>query len=146
MYDQMMGIDPIHPLAELALHQPTWGRSFYASEYADFLGLQTEQAEMILVGLTNVGYVDLDLATGFVKSNPAPSNTCCAKKALETTTCWRSIPGRGHGVRHAEPEQPSHVPQGHRPNRGERGPGRQIVPDGGEIAWVKTAISRSQAW
>ena len=51
VYDQMMGIDPIHPLAELSRYTNRRGvDSFYASEYADFLGLQTEQAEMILVG------------------------------------------------------------------------------------------------
>ena len=37
-------------------------KSFYSEEYADFLGLQEEQARMLLIGLTNAGYVDLDIA------------------------------------------------------------------------------------
>ena len=85
VYDQMMGIDPIHPLAELSRYTNRRGvDSFYASEYADFLGLQTEQAEMILVGLTNVGYVDLDLATGFCQVKPrAVKHMLCQKGARD---------------------------------------------------------------
>ena len=85
VYDQMMGIDPIHPLAELSRYTKRRGvDSFYASEYADFLGLQTEQAEMILVGLTNVGYVDLDLATGFCQVKPrAVKHMLCQKGACD---------------------------------------------------------------
>ena len=85
VYDQMRGSDPSHPLAELSRYTNRRGvDSFYASEYADFLGLQTEQAEMILVGLTNVGYVDLDLATGFCQVKPrAVKHMLCQKGARD---------------------------------------------------------------
>lgn len=85
VYDQMMGIDPIHPLAELSRYINRRGvDSFYAAEYADFLGLQTEQAEMILVGLTNVGYVDLNLSTGFCQVKPrAVKHMLCQKGARD---------------------------------------------------------------
>lgn len=85
VYDEMMGIDPIHPLAELARYMAQRGvDSFYSEEYADFLGLQEEQARMLLIGLTNAGYVDLDLATRYcqVKSR-AQRHIKCRKGVID---------------------------------------------------------------
>ena len=83
VYDQMMGIDPIHPLAELARYMSRRGvMSFYSEEYADFLGLQEEQARMLLIGLTNAGYVDLDVATHFCEVKPRAERHIKARKGV----------------------------------------------------------------
>ncbi|MDA0939538.1 MAG: hypothetical protein O2990_00915 [Bacteroidetes bacterium] len=83
VYDQMMGIDPIHPLAELATYMARRGvTSFYSEEYADFLGLQEEQARMLLIGLTNSGYVDLDVATHFCEVKPRAERHIKARKGV----------------------------------------------------------------
>ena len=83
VYDQMMGIDPIHPLAELARYMSKRGvKSFYSEEYADFLGLQEEQARMLLIGLTNAGYVDLDIATRYCEVKPRAERHIKARKGV----------------------------------------------------------------
>lgn len=83
VYDQMMGIDPIHPLAELATYMARRGvTSFYSEEYADFLGLQEEQARMLLIGLTNSGYVDLDVATHYCEVKPRAERHIKARKGV----------------------------------------------------------------
>ena len=83
VYDQMMGIDPIHPLAELARYMARRGvKSFYSEEYADFLGLQEEQARMLLIGLTNAGYVDLDIATRYCEVKPRAERHIKARKGV----------------------------------------------------------------
>lgn len=83
VYDQMMGIDPIHPLAELARYMSQRGvTSFYSEEYADFLGLQEEQARLLLIGLTNAGYVDLDIATRFCEVKPRAERHIKARKGV----------------------------------------------------------------
>jgi hypothetical protein len=83
VYDQMMGIDPIHPLAELATYMARRGvNSFYSEEYADFLGLQEEQARMMLIGLTNAGYVDLDVATRYCEVKPRAERHIKARKGV----------------------------------------------------------------
>ena len=77
----MMGIDPIHPLAELARYIARRGvKSFRSEEYADFLGLQEEQARMLLIGLTNAGYVDLDIATRYCEVKPRAEKHIQARK------------------------------------------------------------------
>ena len=139
VYDQMMGIDPIHPLAELSRYTNRRGvDSFYAAEYADFLGLQTEQAEMILVALTNVGYVDLDLATGFCQVKPrAVKHMLCEKGArdhdvlafysrprgtVHATLSLNNLRMYLNGIGQIAVSEAQDV---------------QIVPDGGEIALGK---------
>ena len=83
VYDQMMGIDPIHPLAELARYMARRGvKSFYSEEYADFLGLQEEQARMLLIGLTNAGYVNLDFATRYCEVKPRAERHIKARKGV----------------------------------------------------------------
>jgi hypothetical protein len=83
VYDQMMGIDPIHPLAELATYISRRGvTSFYSEEYADFLGLQEEQARMLLIGLTNSGYVDLNVATHYCEVKPRAERHIKARKGV----------------------------------------------------------------
>jgi len=83
VYDQMMGIDPIHPLAELATYMARRGvKSFYSEEYADFLGLQEEQARMMLIGLTNAGYVDLDVSTRYCEVKPRAERHIKARKGV----------------------------------------------------------------
>ena len=83
VYDQMMGIDPIHPLAELARYMSKRGvSSFYSEEYADYLGLQEEQARMLLIGLTNAGYVDLDIATRYCQVKPRAERHIKARKGV----------------------------------------------------------------
>ena len=83
VYDQMMGIDPIHPLAELKRYMSKRGvKSFYTDEYADFLGVQEEQARMLLIGLTNAGYVDLDIATRYCQVKPRAERHIKARKGL----------------------------------------------------------------
>lgn len=83
VYDQMMGIDPIHPLAELATYMARRGvTSFYSEEYADFLGLQEEQARMLLIGLTNAGYVNLDVATHYCEVKPRAERHIKARKGV----------------------------------------------------------------
>ena len=83
VYDQMMGIDPIHPLAELARFMArTELTSFSSDQYADFLGLQEEQARMLLIGLTNAGYVDLDIATRMCDVKPRAERHIKARKGV----------------------------------------------------------------
>ena len=79
----MMGIDPIHPLAELARFMArTELTSFSSDQYADFLGLQEEQARMLLIGLTNAGYVDLDIATRMCDVKPRAERHIKARKGV----------------------------------------------------------------
>ena len=83
VYDQMMGIDPIHPLAELARFMArTELTSFSSDQYADFLGLQEEQARMLLIGLTNAGYVDLDISTRMCEVKPRAERHIKARKGV----------------------------------------------------------------
>ena len=84
VYDQMMGIDPIHPLAELAVHQPTRGRFVLCFGVCRFPGAPNRASRDDSGGLTNVGYVDLDLATGFCQVKPrAVKHMLCQKGARD---------------------------------------------------------------
>lgn len=85
VYNAMMGIDPIHPLSELGRYLRDRGvETFYSEEYADYLRLPEEQARMLLIGLTNAGYVDLDVNTRYVEVKPrATRHLLCKKGAID---------------------------------------------------------------
>ena len=144
--DQMMGIDPIHPLAELHDTCPSGCEIFYSEEYADFLGLQEEQARMLLIGLTNSGYVDLDLATRYCEVKPRAERHIKARKGSSTTMYSPLFqPAQLHDKCLAQPQQFE---------VGMKGIGRfgvseaqdvKIVPDGGELALGKNRSLSSMA-
>ena len=85
VFNDMIGLDPIHPLSELSKFAAQWGSDrFYTDEYARFIGLPEEQARMLLIGLTNFGYVDLDLATRFCVIKPrAERHMKCRKGVVD---------------------------------------------------------------
>ena len=63
-YDAMRGVDNIHPLSRLSGYVKSSGVGFFHSdEFADHLGLPEEQARLMLIRLTNSGYVDFNTAS-----------------------------------------------------------------------------------
>lgn len=83
VYNAMMGIDPVHPLSELYRFIKRRGvNTFYTDEYADFLRLPEEQARMQLIGLTNFGYVDLDIATRYCRVKPRAERHIDCKRGV----------------------------------------------------------------
>ena len=85
VFNDMIGLDPIHPLSELSKFASQWGSDkFYTDEYARFIGLPEEQARMLLIGLTNFGYIDMDLATRFCTIKPrAERHMKCRKGVVD---------------------------------------------------------------
>jgi hypothetical protein len=63
-YDAMRGVDNIHPLSRLSGYVRSSGVGFFHSdEFADHLGLPEEQARLMLIRMTNAGYVDFNTAS-----------------------------------------------------------------------------------
>ena len=63
-YDAMRGVDNIHPLARLSGYVKSSGVGFFHSdEFADHLDLPEEQARLMLIRMTNAGYVDFNTAS-----------------------------------------------------------------------------------
>ena len=62
-YDAMQGVDNIHPLSRLSGFVNSVGVGFfYSDEFADHLGLPEEEARLMLIRMTNAGYVDFNTA------------------------------------------------------------------------------------
>ena len=63
-YDAMRGVDNIHPLSRLSGYVKSSGVGFFHSdEFADHLDLPEEQARLMLIRMTNAGYVDFNTAS-----------------------------------------------------------------------------------
>ena len=63
-YDAMQGVDNIHPLSRLSGYVNSVGVGFfYSDEFADHLGLPEEEARLMLIRMTNAGYVDFNTAS-----------------------------------------------------------------------------------
>ena len=61
-FDQLQGIDPIHPVVELyRFHQSTGLRVFTSLDYAKYIKLSEVQARVALMNLANAGYVDYNV-------------------------------------------------------------------------------------
>ena len=60
-FDELQGIDPIHPVVELyRFHQSTGLRTFTSLDYAKYIKLSEVQARVALMNLANAGYLDYD--------------------------------------------------------------------------------------
>ena len=58
-FDQLQGIDPIHPVVELYRFQKSTGlRVFTSLDYAKYIKLSEVQARVALMNLANAGYVE----------------------------------------------------------------------------------------
>ncbi|MFM1932461.1 MAG: hypothetical protein RL226_1764 [Bacteroidota bacterium] len=69
-YDQMIGLNTIHPLIEVSDYIKKSGkRSFYAYELAGYLRLSEEQVLVMLINMANTGFVNFDLNTNYCEVN-----------------------------------------------------------------------------
>lgn len=60
-FDQLQGIDPIHPVVELYRFWKSSGLNVFTSmDYAQYIKLSEVQARVCLMNLANAGYVDYD--------------------------------------------------------------------------------------
>lgn len=61
-FDQLQGIDPIHPVVELyRFHKSTGLRVFTSLDYAKYIKLSEVQARVALMNLANAGYVEYNV-------------------------------------------------------------------------------------
>ena len=61
-FDQLQGIDPIHPVVELYRFQKSTGlRVFTSLDYAKYIKLSEVQARVALMNLANAGYVEYNV-------------------------------------------------------------------------------------
>lgn len=61
-FDQLQGVDPIHPVVELYRFQKSTGlRVFTSLDYAKYIKLSEVQARVALMNLANAGYVEYNV-------------------------------------------------------------------------------------
>ena len=112
-----------------ALHQPTWGRLLLCFGVCGFLGTPNRASRNDLGGIDERGVCRFGPCHGVLSSQTSRRQThVVSKRCPRPRRAGVLFSAARNGVRHAEPEQPSDVLEGHRSDRGERSPRRSNRP------------------
>lgn len=100
-FDQLQGIDPIHPVVELYRFIQSSGlTSFTSLDYAHHIRLSEVQARIVLMNLSNAGYLEFDPDDNLARVLPRTSNHMqyATKKRDHDVIQFLSAPNQGNNA------------------------------------------------